>query len=45
LLARSATKRLIEPEEVAELALYLCAPQSSFVNGASLVMDGAWTAQ
>lgn len=45
LLARSATKRLIEPGEVAELALYLCAPHSSFVNGASLVMDGAWTAQ
>lgn len=45
LLARSATKRLIEPEEVADLAMYLCAPQSSFVNGASLVMDGAWTAQ
>lgn len=45
LLARSATKRLIEPGDVAELALYLCAPQSSFVNGASLVMDGAWTAQ
>ncbi len=45
LLARSATKRLIEPEEVANLVLYLCAPQASFINGASLLMDGAWTAQ
>ena len=45
LLARSATKRLIEPDEVAELALYLCAPHASFVNGASLLMDGAWSAQ
>lgn len=45
LLARSATKRLIEPDEVADLALYLCSPRASFVNGASLVMDGAWTAQ
>lgn len=45
LLARSATKRLIEPDEVAQLALYLCAPHASFVNGASLLMDGAWSAQ
>ena len=45
LLARSATKRLIEPEEVAQLAVYLCSPQASFINGASLAIDGAWTAQ
>jgi 3-hydroxybutyrate dehydrogenase len=45
LLARSATKRLIEPAEVAELAVYLCSPQASFINGASLAIDGAWTAQ
>jgi 3-hydroxybutyrate dehydrogenase len=45
LLAHSAAKRLIEPHEVAELVAYLCAPQASFITGASLVMDGAWTAQ
>jgi 3-hydroxybutyrate dehydrogenase len=45
LLARSATKRLIEPDEVAQMAVYLCSPQASFINGASLAMDGAWTAQ
>jgi 3-hydroxybutyrate dehydrogenase len=45
LLARSATKRLIEPDEVAQLAVYLCSPQASFINGASLAIDGAWTAQ
>ncbi len=45
LLARSATKRLIEPDEVARLAVYLCCPQASFINGASIPMDGAWTAQ
>lgn len=45
LLARSATKRLIEPAEVAQLAVYLCSPRASFINGASLAIDGAWTAQ
>lgn len=45
LLAHSAVKRLIEPAEVAELIAFLCAPTASFVNGASVVMDGGWTAQ
>ncbi|MFP8886388.1 3-hydroxybutyrate dehydrogenase [Streptomyces mangrovi] len=44
MLADAAVKRLIEPEEVAEAVAYLCAPQASFVTGASLVMDGGWTA-
>jgi 3-hydroxybutyrate dehydrogenase len=45
LLARSAVKRLIEPEDVAELVAYLCAPQSAMMTGASLSLDGGWTAQ
>ncbi|MFE9096924.1 3-hydroxybutyrate dehydrogenase [Streptomyces sp. NPDC007264] len=44
LLQDSAVKRLIEPEEVAEAVVYLCSPQASFVTGASLVLDGGWTA-
>ncbi|MFJ1811438.1 MULTISPECIES: 3-hydroxybutyrate dehydrogenase [unclassified Streptomyces] len=44
LLRDSAVKRLIEPEEVAEAVAYLCGPQASFVTGASLVLDGGWTA-
>ncbi|MDX3077087.1 3-hydroxybutyrate dehydrogenase [Streptomyces sp. MI02-7b] len=44
LLADTAVKRLVEPEEVAEMAAYLCSPQASFVTGASLTMDGGWTA-
>ncbi|HMM95972.1 3-hydroxybutyrate dehydrogenase [Phycicoccus sp.] len=39
-----AVKRLVEPEEVAALALFLCGPASASVNGTSFVMDGGWTA-
>jgi 3-hydroxybutyrate dehydrogenase len=45
MLTEPAIKRLIEPEEVAELALFLCSPAASFVNGSSLVMDGGWSAR
>jgi 3-hydroxybutyrate dehydrogenase len=45
MLAKPAIKRLIEPAEVAELAVYLCSPEASFVNGASITLDGGWTAQ
>ena len=44
MLADAAVKRLIEPGEVADLAVYLCGPGASFITGASLVMDGGWTA-
>ena len=45
MLTEPAIKRLIEPEEVAEVAAFLCTPQASFINGASIVMDGGWTAR
>ena len=44
MLTGPAIKRLIEPEEVAEVAAFLCAPEASFINGASLTMDGGATA-
>jgi 3-hydroxybutyrate dehydrogenase len=43
MLEQPAIKRLVEPEEVAELVAFLCAPEASFINGASLTMDGGWT--
>ena len=45
MLEEPAIKRLIEPEEVAELVVFLCAPEASFINGASITMDGGWTAR
>ncbi|WP_323098581.1 3-hydroxybutyrate dehydrogenase [Intrasporangium sp. YIM S08009] len=39
-----AVKRLVEPDEVAALALFLCGPASASVNGTSFSMDGGWTA-
>jgi len=44
LLARSAIKRLIEPDEVAQLVGYLCSDAASFLTGTSIVMDGGWSA-
>ena len=44
MLARAAIKRLIEPAEVAELVAYLCSPAAAFITGASIAIDGGWTA-
>jgi 3-hydroxybutyrate dehydrogenase len=44
MLERAAIKRLIEPEEVAELVAYLCTPAADFITGASIPLDGGWTA-
>lgn len=45
MLAPAAVKRLIEPEQVAELAAYLCGPHADSITGSSCVMDGGWTAR
>ncbi|MFF0183348.1 3-hydroxybutyrate dehydrogenase [Streptomyces sp. NPDC005244] len=43
-LDRTAIKRLIEPPEVAEAALWLCAERSGYITGTSIPLDGGWTA-
>jgi 3-hydroxybutyrate dehydrogenase len=44
MLTEPAIKRLVESEEVAELAVFLCTPQASFITGVSFTMDCGATA-
>ncbi|MFD5327791.1 3-hydroxybutyrate dehydrogenase [Streptomyces sp. NPDC127092] len=44
MLARSPVKRLLEAEEVAAAVLWLCGPHTGYLTGASLPLDGGWTA-
>ena len=44
LLDRSAIKRLVEPEQVAALVVWLCGEQASAMTGTSIPIDGGWTA-
>jgi len=41
---RQPIGRLGRPEEIANLALYLCTPEAAFVNGSVVAIDGGWTA-
>ncbi len=45
MLAESAIKRLLNPEEVADLVLWLCSESAGLVTGASYTMDGGWSAR
>lgn len=44
LLDRSAIKTLVEPEEVAEAVRWLCGEHARALTGASIPLDGGWTA-
>jgi 3-hydroxybutyrate dehydrogenase len=43
-LAKQPSKRWVEVEEVARMALYVCGPDTGSLNGAALSIDGAWIA-
>ncbi|PXY27173.1 3-hydroxybutyrate dehydrogenase [Prauserella muralis] len=43
-LHRTALKRLIEPGEVAALVRWLCSAEAAYLTGASIPLDGGWTA-
>ena len=45
MLAASPVKRLVDPAEVAEAAIYLCSAGSASITGSDLVIDGGWGAR
>lgn len=45
MLEPHAIKRMIEPDEVAAMVVYLCSEAAGMVSGAALTMDGGWTAR
>jgi len=45
ILAAQPTKRFVEVEEVAALAVYLCGEQARSITGASIAIDGGWSAR
>ncbi len=45
MLEPAPIKRLIEPEEVADLALFLASDKASSMTGASYMMDLGWIAR
>ena len=44
LLAAQPTKRFVQPDQVAALALFLCRDEAASMTGANVSMDGGWTA-
>jgi 3-hydroxybutyrate dehydrogenase len=45
ILAPQPTKQFVKIEDIAALALHLAGPHASQINGASLSIDGGWTAR
>ncbi len=42
-IARQPMGRMAQPEEIAEMVLYLASDASAFVTGQALVIDGGWS--
>ena len=45
ILAEAPMKRMLEPEEVADLAVYLASDSARNITGAAIPIDEGWTAQ
>jgi len=45
MLTEPAIKRLVEPEEVADVVAFLCGPAATFITGSCVTVDGGWSAR
>lgn len=45
ILAPQPSKKFVQPEEIAELAAYLCSDLARSITGAAIAIDGGWTAK
>jgi 3-hydroxybutyrate dehydrogenase len=45
MLAPQPTRQFVQPEEIAELAAYLCGEMARSITGSAISIDGGWTAK
>ncbi len=45
MLAPQPTRQFVQPEEIAELAAYLCGDAARSITGSAISIDGGWTAK
>jgi 3-hydroxybutyrate dehydrogenase len=45
LAEKQPSKRFVTPEQIGEIAVFLCSDAASQITGAALAVDGGWTAQ
>lgn len=44
MLAKAAVKKLLKPEEVANVVKFLCTDEAGMITGSTMTIDGGWTA-
>ncbi|WDR02844.1 3-hydroxybutyrate dehydrogenase [Devosia algicola] len=45
MLAPQPTRQFVQPEEIAEMAAYLCTDMARSITGSTISIDGGWTAK
>lgn len=43
LVAALQPKRMAQPDEIGDYAVFLCSPSGSYINGTGLIVDGGLT--
>ncbi len=45
ILEKQPTRQFVKPEDIAAYVVFLCGPNSDSITGATLTIDGGWTAE